>query len=100
MDSGKKGKLFAVLMISLIAYGFGSCVNVLNSGNDVIFGILPSTVALDNQQQITAIDDSSFEPVHVKRHYYNSTNSTQTNTTGNNTVNTSQKKSVSGNNSQ
>lgn len=98
MDSGKKGKLFAVLMISLIAYGLGSCVNVLNSGNDVTSGILPSTFALDNEQQITAIDDPSFEPVHVKRYYYNSTNSTL-NTTGNITYNT-QNSHVSGNNSR
>lgn len=98
MNSGKKGKLFAVLMISLIAYGLGSCVNVLNSGNDVTYGILSSTFALDNEQQITAIDDPSFEPVHVKKHYYNSTNSTL-NATGNKTYNT-QNSYVSGNNSR
>lgn len=95
MNSGKKGKLFAVLMISLIAYGLGSCVNVLNAGNDITSGVLSSTFALDNEQQITAIDDPSFEPVHVKRHYYNSTNSTQT---GNKT--STQNSYVSGNNTQ
>ncbi|MDI6723919.1 MAG: hypothetical protein QMD61_04675 [Methanobacterium sp.] len=88
MNSGKKGKLFAVLMVSLVAFGFGSCANVLNSGNDITYGILPSSFSLDNENQMAVIDDPSFEPVHVKRHFYNLTNSTNmTNITSNSTTN-------------
>ena len=85
MNSRKAGKLFIVLMISLIAFGFGSCANVLNSGNDITFGILPSIFASDNSQQISTIGDPSFEPVHVMRQFYNTTNSTPVNNTRNST---------------
>ncbi len=88
MKSGKKGKLFAVLMVSLIAFGFGSCANVLNSGNDITYGLIPSSFALINEKQIAVIEDPSFEPVRVKRHYYNLTNSSSlTNKTSNSTTN-------------
>lgn len=86
MNSGKSGKLFIVLVISLIAFGFGSCANAVNSGNDVTFGLIPSTFALDNEQQISVINDASFEPVHVMRHFYNTTNTTTANTTTNSTT--------------
>jgi hypothetical protein len=85
MNSRKAGKLFIVLMISLIAFGFGSCANVLNSGNDITFGILPSIFASDNSQQISTIGDPSFEPVHVMRQFYNTTNSTPVINTRNST---------------
>ena len=103
MNSRKKGKLFIILMVSLIAFGFGSIVNALNYGNDITSGILPSTFVSSNQQQMSVMDDPSFEPVHVMRQFYNntinvtnSTNSTPvvTNTTGNSTTH---KKTVSGN---
>jgi hypothetical protein len=103
MNSRKVGKLFIVLMISLVAFGFGSIANALDSGNGIISGILPSSFTSDNGQQISVIDDSSFKPVHVMRQFYNnttnvtnSTNSTPviTNTTVNSTTN---KKTVSGN---
>lgn len=88
MNSGKKGKLFAVLMVALIAFGFGSCANIINSGKNFTSGILPSSFALDNQNQMEVIGDPSFEPVHVKRHFYNTTNSTNmTNQTSNLTNN-------------
>jgi len=87
MNSGKKGKLFAVLMVSLLAFGFGSCANILNSGNDITFGLIPSSFALDNEKQLAVIEDPNFQPVHVKRHFYNMTNSTNTtNKTSNSTA--------------
>ncbi|MGB9979617.1 hypothetical protein [Methanobacterium sp.] len=88
MNSRKAGKLFIVLMISLIAFGFGSCANVLNSGNDITSGLLPSMFASNNNGQISTIGDPSFEPTHLMRQYYNttnSTNSTQVNNTSNST---------------
>lgn len=64
-------------MISLVAFGFGSYANVLNSGNDITFGILPSLFSSNNNnQQVSTIGDPSFEPVHVMRQFYNTTNST------------------------
>ena len=86
MNSRKAGKLFIVLMISLIAFGLGSCANVLNSGNDITSGILPSMIASNTNEQISTIGDPSFEPTHLMRQFYNttnSTNSTSTNNTGN-----------------
>lgn len=93
MNPKKAGKLFIVLMISLVAFGFGSCANALNSGNDVTSGILPSTLASNNEQQISTINDSSFEPVHVMRHFYNTTNSTNSTRTITNTTNSTENNS-------
>ena len=42
MNTRKMGKIFIVLMISLIAFGCGSCVNALNAGNDITNGLIPS----------------------------------------------------------
>lgn len=73
-------------MISLVAFGFGSCANVLNSGNDITFGIVPSIFASNNNnQQISTIGDPSFEPVHLMKQYYNTTNSTNSTPAVNNT---------------
>lgn len=94
MDSRKSGKVFIVLIISLIAFGVGSCVNAVNAGNDITSGLLPSNFALDNQQQMNTIDDSSFNPVHVMRHFYNNTNTTNTSTVVNNNSNSTSKKPV------
>lgn len=93
MNTRKMGKIFIVLMISLIAFGFGSCANALNSGNDITNGLIPSAISIQNQEQISVIEDSSFEPIHIMRHFYNnttnSTNSTNviTNTTNSTTNN-------------
>jgi hypothetical protein len=97
MNSRKAGKLFIVLMISLIAFGFGSCANVLNSGNDITFGILPSIFASDNSQQISTIGDPSFEPVHVMRQFYNTTNSTNSTPVNNTSNSTNSSKNSSKN---
>ena len=39
MNTRKMGKIFIVLMISLIAFGCGSCANALNEGNDITNGL-------------------------------------------------------------
>ena len=95
MNSRKAGKLFIVLMISLVAFGFGSCANVLNSGNDITFGIVPSIFASNNNnQQISTIGDPSFQPVHLMKQYYNTTNSTNsTPVVNNSSTNNSSKNS-------
>jgi cytosine/uracil/thiamine/allantoin permease len=90
MNTRKMGKFFIVLMISLIAFGCGSCANALNAGNDITNGMIPSSINWNNQEQITIISDSSFDPVHVMRHFYNNTtNSTNTTNVINNTVSNS-----------
>jgi hypothetical protein len=86
MNTRKMGKIFIVLMISLVAFGCGSCVNALNAGNDITNGLIPSSISLANQEQIYVIEDSSFNPIHVMRHFYNNTTNS-TNTTINNTLN-------------
>jgi hypothetical protein len=89
MNSKKLGKIFIVLMLSFVAFGFGSCANVLNSGNDVTFGLLPTGFALNNEKQMLIINDASFEPVYVIRRYTIITNNT-TNVTTNVTRRTNQ----------
>lgn len=90
MNTRKMGKIFIVLMISLIAFGCGSCANALNEGNDITNGLIPSNIALASQEQISVISDSSFNPVHVMRHFYNNTTNS-TNSTINNTINSTVK---------
>ena len=88
MNSKKAGKFFIVLMVSLLAFGLGSFANVLNSGNDITGGILHSTFASNNNQQISTIGDPSFQPVHIMRQFYNiTTNSTNSTSITNNTTN-------------
>jgi hypothetical protein len=87
MNTRKMGKVFIVLMISLVAFGCGSCVNALNAGNDITNGIIPSSINLNTQEQISVIEDSSFDPVRVMRHFYNNTtNSTNSTNIINNTI--------------
>lgn len=88
MNAGKMGKVFIVLMISLLAFGCGSSANALNAGNDITEDIIPSNIEWNNQEQISVISNPSFEPVHVMRHFYNNTTNT-TNSTSiiNNTLN-------------
>ncbi len=89
MNPRKAGKLFIVLMISLIAFGFGSCANALNSGNDITSGIVPSMIKSNTNEQISTVGDPSFEPVYLMKQFYNMTNSTNStkNSTKNNTHN-------------
>ena len=81
MNNKKKGKIFIVLMISLIAFGFGSCVYAVNGSNDFVNGLIPSTLSLNTPEQISILGDSSFEPVYIIKHFYNNTTNTTNNTT-------------------
>lgn len=83
LNSKKRGKLFAVLMVAVIAYGLGSTVSLFTS--DSISLEIPSVLAAD-QQQISTIGDPNFNPVWLKKKAINNvTNNTTTiiNTTNN-----------------
>lgn len=83
MNSKKRGKLFAVLMVALIAYGIGSSVSILTS--DSISLEIPSVLASE-QQQISTIGDPDFNPVWLKRQVINITNNTTKPNSTNNTT--------------
>ena len=99
MNTRKMGKMFIVLMISLVAFGFGSCVNALTAGSNVTSGIIPSSINLNTPEQISVMEDSSFNPVHVIRHFYNTTNSTNSTNITNSTFNSTSIPTNSNNNS-
>lgn len=63
-------------MVALLAYGFGSFVNVVGVGNDVdIAGIMPD-LNLTGSEQISSIGDTSFKPAHIQKMVLNVTNNT------------------------
>lgn len=79
MNPKKSGTLFIVLMISLIAFGTASAINLTNIGTDAFNGITIPNLSLNSQQQITAIGDPNFQPVYItKRAVINITNNTTT----------------------
>jgi hypothetical protein len=91
MNPKKTGTVFIVLLITLVAYGCGSFAYAVGLGGDIGVGILPSNFSFNNQQQITQINDPSFEPVIlIKRIAVNTTNTTAntTNTTTTTTTTT------------
>ena len=74
MNSKKRGKLFAVLMIALIAYGFASSISLITG--DSISLEIPS-FNNENQSQVTIIGNPNFNPVMLKqRVIINITNNT------------------------
>ncbi|MDP2836116.1 MAG: hypothetical protein Q8N97_03955 [Methanobacteriaceae archaeon] len=96
MNSKKRGKLFAVLMVCFIAYGFGSSVSLLTS--DTISLEVPSVLAAD-QQQISTIGDPNFEPVWLKQQLIkNITNNTNTTIHNNTNTNNSTLKRINNSN--
>ncbi|MDO8870377.1 MAG: hypothetical protein Q7V10_06460 [Methanobacteriaceae archaeon] len=96
MNSKKRGKLFAVLMVCFIAYGFGSSVSLLTS--DTISLEVPSVLAAD-QQQISTIGDPNFEPVWLKQQLIkNITNNTNITIHNNTNTNNSTPKRINNSN--
>ncbi len=88
MKTRKIGKVFVVLMVSLIAFGCGSCANAVNGGNDFTKGLFSTSIAWNTQEQISVMGDSSFKPIYIYKHYYNNnTNSTNSTSVSNNTNN-------------
>ena len=77
MNPKKSGMVFIVLMIALVAYGFGSVANALDVDGNMIVNLVPSNFSSFNQQQITQIDNPLFKPVYLVDHIViNSTNTT------------------------
>ena len=88
MNPKKTGRLFIVLMIALLAYGFASSANALNIGSDIGVGLFPSYFNFESGQKISEIGDPSFTPVTVIRripinitNITNNTNKTPVNNT-------------------
>jgi hypothetical protein len=65
MNSKKSGTIFIVLIIALIAYGSGSVANAFDLGGNSMVNLIPSEITSFNQQQITQMNDPSFQPVYL-----------------------------------
>ena len=85
MNSKKSGTIFIVLMIALIAYGFGSVANAFDLGGNSMVNLIPSNIISFNQQQITQMNDPSFEPVYLIEQTIITNNTNTTNETSNST---------------
>ncbi len=89
MNSKKSGTIFIVLIIALIAYGSGSVANAFDLGGNSMVNLIPSEITSFNQQQITQMNDPSFQPVYliqqaITNNDTNTTNETQNTTTNDN----------------
>jgi len=85
LNPKKSGTIFIVLMIAFVAFGSGSIADALNLDGDAIINLIPANFTTLNQQQITQIDDPSFQPVNLMTHIViNQTNNTNTNNNNNN----------------
>ncbi|RJS49275.1 MAG: hypothetical protein CIT03_03285 [Methanobacterium sp.] len=85
MNPKKSGKLFAVILLAIFAYGCGSSLSLAVS--DSISLELPTILAADDGQ-ISTIGNPDFEPVILRERVITITNNT-TNQTTNNTTNQS-----------
>lgn len=65
MNPHKTGTVFIVLMVALVAYGFGSFAYIFDLGEDTIIKYIPSNFTLFGQQQLTEINNPSFKPVYL-----------------------------------
>ncbi len=85
MNSKKSGTIFIVLMIALVAYGFGSFANAFDLGGNTMVNLIPSEITSFNQQQITEMNDPSFQPVYLIQQaiFNNNSNNETLNTTTN-----------------
>jgi len=63
-------------MVALLAYGFGSFVNVVGVGNDVDIAAIMPDLNLTGSEQISTIGDTSFKPAHIQKMVLNVTNNT------------------------
>ncbi|WJI08995.1 hypothetical protein FGU46_02275 [Methanobacterium sp. CWC-01] len=86
MKPQKNGKLFIILLIALLAYGFASGVHALGIGEDVGDNLITSDLSLSGDQKISEVSDPSFKPTYLNRRAVNVTNTTTPkNTTTNQT---------------
>ena len=89
MNSKKSGTIFIVLIIALIAYGSGSVANAFDLGGNSMVNLIPTDITSFDQQQITQMNDPSFQPVYllqqaITNNDTNATNETQNTTNDNN----------------
>jgi len=77
LKSAKKGRLFAILMIALIAYGFSSTICILVKPS---FAFELPTDFLPSEEKIQTMGNPGFEPVNLRKHVLNNTTNI-TNTT-------------------
>lgn len=70
MNSTKKGRLFAILMIALIAYGFSSTMCILLKPS---FAVELPTDILPSEEKIQTMGNPGFEPVTLRKHVLNNT---------------------------
>jgi len=88
MNPKKSGTIFIILMIALVAYGFGSVANAMDIGGDTLMNIIPSNFTSMGEQQITQMSNPSFKPVYLVQHVVvNTTNTTPDNSNNNQTDN-------------
>ena len=87
MNSKKSGTIFIVLIIALIAYGFGSVANAFDLGGNTMVNLIPSEITSFNQQQITEMNDPSFQPVYLIQQAIINNDTNTTNETLNTTNN-------------
>ena len=90
MNSKKSGTIFIVLIIALIAYGSGSVANAFDLGGNSMVNLIPSEITSFNQQQITQMNDPSFQPVYLIQQAIINNDTNTTNETLNTTNNTNQ----------
>ncbi len=81
MSPKKSGTLFIVLMISLVAFGVASTMNLANIGTNLDSGLIPSNLTMSSPQQITVIGDPSFQPNYITNHVIINTTNVTNNTT-------------------
>ena len=73
MNSTKKGRLFAILMIALIAYGFSSTICILVKPS---FAFEMPTGVLPSDEKMQKVENPGFEPVTLRMHMLNNTTNT------------------------
>lgn len=78
MNSTKRGRLFAVLMIALIAYGFSSSVCMVLKPS---FAVEIPTQILPAEERLETAGNPGFQPVTLRKHVMNITNNTTANET-------------------
>lgn len=70
MKSAKKGRLFAIIMVALIAYGFSSTLCILLKPS---FAFEMPTDILPSDERIQTMGNPGFEPVTLRMHVLNNT---------------------------
>lgn len=85
MSPKRNGTVFIVLMLALVAFGFGSAASALNLGGDFFKDLMSADFLGLNQKQVTQVDDPNFQPIYLlQKVQMNNTNSSDRNNTSRN----------------